>query len=81
MQRLCNGASPTVRENGSVELSGEDFASDISLDKECLGLLKAPRRVWSIVVPMERLYVLNCCSSVSRTHVVQLCGTAERWPE
>lgn len=52
-----------MRENRPVELSGEDFASGMGPDREHLGPLEAPRRMWSITVPMEIQDTLKCCSS------------------
>ncbi|NXN00292.1 IMPG2 protein, partial [Sylvia borin] len=49
-----------------IELSGEDFASVIGLKRECLVALKAPRRMWNTIIPMEAQYSLGCCSSASR---------------
>lgn len=67
-------------DNRPVELSDEDFASVIGQERECLVVLKAPRRMWNTIIPMEAHYTLGCCSSVSRVCVVQLCRRAERWP-
>lgn len=42
--------------------------------------LKAPRRMWNTIIPVEAQYSLGCYSSVSRVCGVHLCRTAEGWP-
>lgn len=65
--------------NRSVELLDEDFASDIGLGRECLGLLRAPGRMWNIIIPMVTQYTLNCCIMFQGSMWYNCVGQ-QRWP-